>query len=33
MISKKQLVEVAVDTEEERVALGIMNAKQALAFS
>ncbi|OOO40632.1 hypothetical protein EFR00_15850 [Rhizobium sophoriradicis] len=30
MSSKKQLVEVAVDTEEGRVPLGIMNAKQAL---
>ncbi|MBB2676961.1 hypothetical protein [Rhizobium phaseoli] len=33
MISKKQLVEVAVDTEEGRVPLGIMNAGQALALS
>ncbi|UWU31266.1 hypothetical protein N2600_29455 (plasmid) [Rhizobium sp. WSM1274] len=32
MISKKQLVEVAVDTEEGRIALGIMNDKQALAL-
>lgn len=32
MISKKRLVEVAVDTEEGRIALGIMNAKQALAL-
>lgn len=30
MSSKKQLVEVAVDTEEGRVPLGIMSAKQAL---
>ncbi|MBY5362289.1 hypothetical protein HFO97_20555 [Rhizobium leguminosarum] len=32
MISEKQLVEVALDTEEGRVALGMMNAKQALAL-
>ncbi|PDT10067.1 hypothetical protein CO670_31125 [Rhizobium sp. J15] len=32
MKSKKKLVEVAVDTEEGRVPLGIMNAKQALAL-
>lgn len=32
MKSKKPLVEVAVETEEGRVPLGIMNAKQALAL-
>ncbi|WP_245443137.1 hypothetical protein [Rhizobium sp. H4] len=32
MVSKKQLVEVSVDTEEGRVPLGIMNARQALAL-
>ena len=32
MTSKKQLVEVAVDTEDGRIPLGIMNADQALAL-
>ncbi|MBX4867592.1 MULTISPECIES: hypothetical protein [Rhizobium] len=32
MKATKQLVEVAVETEEGRVPLGIMNAKQALSL-